>query len=52
MAHILVDIAPELYGPYITYKNLKSELYMELLKALYGVLFASLLSYQKSKKYM
>ena len=29
LAHILVDIAPEVYGPYITYKNGKVVLYLE-----------------------
>ena len=32
LAHILVDIAPEVFGPYITYENEKPVLYLELLK--------------------
>ena len=31
-AHILVEISQNVYGPYITYKNGKSVLYLELLK--------------------
>ena len=30
MTQILVDIAPEIYGPYITYENGKSVIYLEL----------------------
>ena len=32
LAQILVEIAPEFYGPYITYENVKAVLYLELLK--------------------
>ena len=31
LSQILVEIAPESYGPYITYENVKTVLYLELL---------------------
>ena len=43
LAQILVEIAPEVYGTSITYDNGKSVIYLELLKALYGMLIALLL---------
>ena len=52
LAQILVDITPEVYGPYITYKNRKAVIYLELFKSLYGMLMESLLFYKKLKKYM
>ena len=50
LAHTLVEISQEFYGPYITYENGKGVLYLELLKELYGMLIASLLLYQKLGK--
>ena len=50
LANILVDISPEFYGPYITYENGKELLYLELLKALYGILIVSLILYKNSSK--
>ena len=50
LAQILVDISTYIYGYYITYENGKSVLYLELLKALYGMLISSLLFYQKLRK--
>ena len=38
LAHILVDTSPKVYGPYITYENEKSVLYLQLLKTLYEIL--------------
>ena len=38
LAHILVKIAPEFYGTYITYENGKAVIYLEWLKPLYGML--------------
>ena len=47
-----MDIAPEVYGPYITYENGKAVLYLESLKAFCGMLIESLLLYQKLRKYL
>ena len=38
MAYILLEIAPEVYGPYTTYENGKEVLYLKTFKALYGML--------------
>ena len=43
----LIEIAPEVYGPYVVYQNGKKVLYVQVLKALYGMLVASLLWYKK-----
>ena len=40
LAQILVDISTYIYGYYIIYENGKSVLYLELLKALYGMLIS------------
>ena len=50
MTQILVEISPEMYGPYITYENGKAVLYLELLKELYVMSIASLLFYPKLRK--
>ena len=50
MTQILVDISPEIYGPYITYENGKAVLYLELLKELYVMSIASLLFHPKLRK--
>ena len=52
LSQIILGIAPEVYGPFITYKNLKSVLYLELSKALYVILIAWLLFYKKLRKDM
>ena len=51
LADMLVKIAPEVYGPYLTKdKKGNSLLYVKLLKALYGLMEASLMFYQKLRK--
>ena len=50
LAQILICIAPEVYGPYIIYENLKAVIYLKLLKSLDGLLIASLLFYQNLRK--
>ena len=50
LVHLMVKIAPEVYGPYVIYENGKRVLYVAVLKALYGMLVASLLWYSKFKK--
>ena len=43
----LVEIAPEVYGPFVVYENGKKVLYVQVLRALYGMLIAALLWYKK-----
>ena len=50
LVHLMVEMAPEVYGPYVVYENGKKVLYVRVLKALYGMLVASLLWYTKFKK--
>ena len=50
LAEMLVKIAPKLYRPFITIENGKSVLYLELMKALYGMLKSALLFYKKLRK--
>ena len=47
LAEIMVAIAPNIYRPYIRMKNGKKVLYVELQKALYGLLQAALLFYNR-----
>jgi hypothetical protein len=42
LADMLVDINPELYGPAVVLENRKRVLYVEVLKAIYGMLKADL----------
>jgi hypothetical protein len=50
LVDILVEIAPEVYADYVTYENGRKILYVEMLKALYGMLQSSLLYYKKFRK--
>jgi hypothetical protein len=50
LADMLVELDPELYGPYLTKENGVSVLYLEILKALYGMMKSSLLFYRKLRK--
>ena len=51
LADMLVNITPEVYGPYLTKdKNGNSLLYAKLLKAQYGLMEVSLMFYQKLRK--
>ena len=47
---ILVKMAPSEYGPYVVMENGKRVLYLQVLKALYGMLIAALLWYKMFKK--
>ena len=42
----LVEIAPEVYGKYVVFQNGKKVLYVQVLKALYGMLIALMLWYK------
>jgi hypothetical protein len=47
---ILIQINPEIYGPYVVYENGKKVIYLQVLRALYGMLISSLLFYKKFRK--
>jgi hypothetical protein len=47
---LLVEQAPQLYGPYVVMENGKRVLYLEVLRALYGMLVAALLWYRKFRE--
>ena len=52
LVDILCEISPEIYKPYVKFDNNNREkiLYVQMLKALYGMLIASLLYYKKFRK--
>ena len=50
LVDLLVELAPDIYGPYVVYQRGKKVLYVEVLRALYGQLVASLLWYKKFRK--
>ena len=47
---MLVAMAPEIYADYVVYENGQKVLYVQMLKALYGMMKASLLYYKKFRK--
>ena len=47
MVDMLCEIDPELYGPYVVYEKGTKTLYVEVLKAIYGMMQASLWFYKK-----
>jgi hypothetical protein len=50
LVDLLVEIAPETYEPFIVYEGNKKVLYVRMLRALYGMLIASILYYKKFRK--
>jgi hypothetical protein len=50
LVDMLVDIYPKLYGPAVVLENRKKVLYLEVLKAIYGMLKAALLWYKTFRK--
>jgi hypothetical protein len=50
LVDMLADINPELYGPAMVLENQKKVLYVEVLKAIYGMLKAALLWYKTVRK--
>jgi hypothetical protein len=50
LVEMLVSLNPELYSPFVTQERGEPILYVELLKALYGTLQATLLFYKKIKE--
>ena len=49
LVDLLVEMAPEVYGPFVVFENGRKVLYVQVLKALYGMLVASLLWYKQFK---
>jgi hypothetical protein len=47
LVDLLVKITPELYGPFVMLEKGKRVIYLQLMKALYGMLVAALLWYKK-----
>ena len=47
LVNLIVKMALETYRPYVVFENGKKVLYVQVLKALYGVLVAALLWYKK-----
>jgi hypothetical protein len=47
---LVVDISPEVYGPYVVYDKQKKALYVQVLRGLYGMLVAALLWYNNFRK--
>ena len=47
LVDLLVELAPEVYGPHVVYENGRKVLYVQVIRALYGMLVAALLWYQK-----
>jgi hypothetical protein len=47
LVDMLVQLDPDLYGPFVVFEKGRKVLYVVLLKALYGMLIAALLWYQK-----
>ena len=43
LVDLMVQMPPEIYGPYVVYENGKKVLYAQVLKALYGMLVTALL---------
>ena len=43
LVDLLVNIAPEIYGPHVVYENGHKVLYVQVVRALYGMLVAALL---------
>ena len=50
LVDMLVEMSPETYEEYVVYENNKKVLYVQLLKALYGMMKASVLYYKKFRK--
>ena len=47
LVDMMVQLDPDLYGPFVVYENGRKVLYVLVLKALYGMLISSLLWYQR-----
>ena len=49
LVDLLVKLAPDVYTSYVVFENGKKVLYVEILRALYGMLVAALLWYKTLK---
>ena len=49
LVNLIVEMASEVYGLFVTFENGKKVLYVQVLRALYGMLVAALLWYKKFK---
>ena len=49
LVDMLVQLFPEVYGPYVVFENGRKLLYVQVLRAIYGLLQAALLWYKKFK---
>jgi hypothetical protein len=50
LVDMLVKLNPELYGPYMVYEKNRKVLYVQVIRANYGMLEAALLWYKKFRK--
>ena len=50
LVDMLTQLNPELYGPYVVYERGRKVLYVQVLKAIYGMLQAALLWYNKFRE--
>ena len=47
LVYMLEEMSPEVYGPYVVYENGHILLYVQVLKALYGIMGAFMLCYKQ-----
>ena len=50
LVDLLVKLAPNVYGPFVVFENGKKVIYLQVLRALYGMLVAALLWYKTLKR--
>ena len=50
LVELLVKLAPNVYGPFVVFKNRKKVIYLQVLRALYGMLVVALLWYKTLRK--
>ena len=50
LVDLLVEIAPEIYSPFVVFENGKKVLYVQVIRALCGMLIAALLWYRQFQK--
>ena len=50
LVELLVKLAPNVYGPFVVFENGKKAIYLQVLRALYGMLVAALLWYKTLRK--
>ena len=47
LVDMLAQLSPEIYGPYIVFEKQRKDIYVQVLKVIYGMLQAALLWYNK-----